>query len=234
MNAQLGTPNDDLIFLMIIAYEISVLKSIALVVNEIIFPIFVRTQSQIQPLVENGPMYLFIKSAVAYVLLLSTFFCVSVHGQYSAQILKVDSLQNQLVVTNATNPGLPAYTKRMNYPIFKLREADLDNSGHNVIILGVVKRTKFDTTRCKRINIWKIEDNAIIPMWLGSKLSHPLYDFELKKDKSISTICTIESENDGLYLVAAYQWHSFGLKFIRYIKREITLDIAYQTLNNEL
>jgi len=179
------------------------------------------------------PKYLqFFNRVSVLILLLLILIPVSACGQFSARILKVDSLQNQLVV-NVPDNGSPII-KQMNYPIFKLREADIDNSGKNAFILGVIKRTKFDTTHCKRINIWKVENNAIVPLWLGSKMSHPLYDFELKKDNAVQTICTIENEKDGLYLIAQYKWHSFGLKFIRYIKREITLDIAYHTLQNEL
>jgi hypothetical protein len=33
-------------------------------------------------------------------------------------------------------------------------------------------------------------------------------------------------ESNGLFLVAEYEWHSFGLKFTRYLKREIDFNEA--------
>lgn len=155
-------------------------------------------------------------------------------GQYSAQLLKTHVERYYLIVNKVLGSDSIVLKKQMNYQVFKLCQADIDNSGQDEFITGAIKRTKFDTTVSKRINIWKIEDNAIVPMWLGSKMSHPLYDFEIKADSCGHVICTIELEKDGLYLIAKYKWHSFGLKFIAYIKREINLNEAYLTLNNEL
>lgn len=143
-------------------------------------------------------------------------------------------MQYRLVVKRVEMKGTIILTKRMYFPIFKLRQADLDGDGKDDFILGAIKRTVFDTSICKRINIWKIEDNTIVPMWLGSKMPRPLYDFEIQKDKEGNMVYTIECENGGLFMVVAYKWRSFGLKFIGYIKREIQLDEAYQILNYQL
>ena len=173
------------------------------------------------------------KNVVVFIWLFIVYIYAPIHGQYTARIEKQDNVHNKLVVDVVTKGETVTLSKPMNYSIFKLKQADIDSCGQTEIILGVIKRTKFDTTRCKRINIWRIENNAIVPMWLGSKMSHPLYDFELKKVGPITIICTIEEEKDSLYLVAAYKWHSFGLKFLQYIKREVTLDNAYNLLTND-
>ena len=69
----------------------------------------------------------------------------------------------------------------------------------------------------------KIENNHLEPMWLSSFLPHPLYDFDVVTMKDAVVVRTIEYEKDSLFLVSEYEWHSFGLKFLRYIKRNINL-----------
>jgi hypothetical protein len=62
-------------------------------------------------------------------------------------------------------------------------------------------------------------------LWLGSRMSKPLVDFEpaylvdsLNNKKCI--IRTIEQEKSGKFLVANYQWRKFGIEFINYEIRE--------------
>ena len=63
-------------------------------------------------------------------------------------------------------------------------------------------------------------------------MPHPVYDFNVISTIEKTWIRTIECEPNALFLVAEYEWHSFGLKFIRYVKREITLDEASSLLKN--
>lgn len=158
----------------------------------------------------------------------------AIYCQYTSKIVRLDSIVNELVVHSIKANDTVSFKKRLQYKVFKIRQSDIDNNGTEEFILGVVKKTTFDTTVCNRINIWKIEKNTIIPMWLGSKMSHPLIDFELKKDGTVNVIYTIECENDGLYLLVEYKWRSFGLKFVKFIKREVDLNTAKQILNMEL
>jgi hypothetical protein len=71
-----------------------------------------------------------------------------------------------------------------------------------------------------------------VPKWLGSFLPHPLYDFELASKNNNFYIITIEYDQNNLFLVSEYEWHSFGLKFIRYINRNISLNEALTLLTN--
>jgi hypothetical protein len=152
--------------------------------------------------------------------------------QYSGKLIQIDSCKYLLRVTKHNPSGDSLLlTKRLPYPVFKLIQADANNDGQDDFITGIIKKTTFDSIPRKRINIWKVEKDAIVPLWLGSKMSHPLYDFVAKRAEHEIHFVTIEFEADGKTLMVEYKWHSFGLKFIQYLNREISLDEANKLLN---
>lgn len=156
-----------------------------------------------------------------------------VNSQFSSSLIDIDSAKFQLVVKiKANGPDSITLVKRFSYNIFKIRQADIDYDGVDEILLGTIKSTVLDSIFRKRINIWTVELNKITPKWLGSFLVHPLYDFELSQRNGDTFIITIENEQNDLFLVAEYQWHSFGLKFTRYIKRNICLKEAITLILN--
>lgn len=165
-------------------------------------------------------------------LAVSFSFCFIFSGlkaQYTSCLVKTDSAKYQLIV-QYTNNG-DSVSKFLPYKVLKLRQADVDNDGNDEFILSVLKKTILDKTERKRINIWKIKDNRIVPMWLGSFLPHPLYDFDIGYENKKTIVVTIEYEQDNSFLIAEYQWHSFGLKFIRFVQRNLQLSEAQTFLN---
>jgi len=160
-------------------------------------------------------------------------YCNKLHGQFTSNLVQLDTNKYQLIVKAATGNGDSAIlTKRLPYNVFKIRQADIDNDGADEIILGVHKITHLDSIVRARINIYSVESKKITPQWLGSFMAHPLYDFELASKNNNFYIVTIEYEQNNLFLVSEYEWHSFGLKFIRYIKRNIILNEALTILTN--
>lgn len=141
-------------------------------------------------------------------------------GKYLLRVVRLSSLNDSIIIE-----------KRLPYEIFRFEEADINGDGQVEYLIGAIKKTPLDTFLRKRINIWKVENNQIVPMWLGSKMPQPLYDFEIQRSPKFR-ILTIEYERDGLFLVAEYEWRSFGLKFIRYLQREILLKQALTLINN--
>lgn len=107
------------------------------------------------------------------------------------------------------------------YEVFKLDTGDVNRDGSTDILVGVIKKTRFDSICRKRLFIFKLVDGYIRPLWLGSRVSQPLEDFRFCNGKTNSVIKTIELERDNLFLVAEYRWQGFGLAFIRYLAREI-------------
>lgn len=159
--------------------------------------------------------------------------CHSIFAQFTSQLVQIDSNRYQLIVKAATGNGdSTILTKRLPYDVFKIRQADIDKDGADEIILGVHKITHLDSIVRARINIYSVDSNKIVPKWLGSFMPHPLYNFELVSKNNNFYIVTIEYEQNNLFLAAEYEWHSFGLKFIRYIQRNINLNEALTILTN--
>jgi hypothetical protein len=117
------------------------------------------------------------------------------------------------------------------YPVFQFQIGDIDNNGSDDILVGVIKKTRFDSTLSKRIFIFKNYNGLIRPLWLGSRLGQPLVDFTFVKVEEEARIRSLEIERSGTYLVAEYKWQKFGLEFIRYLNREIDYKEALALLN---
>jgi hypothetical protein len=120
----------------------------------------------------------------------------------------------------------------LRYPVFKfINGGDINQDGNEDLMVGVIKATRRDSIARKRLFLFQIKNKIIIPLWLGSSVSHPLEDFISYKNDSVTTIRTIEKEGNDRYLVADYTWRDFGLNFEKYIKRDLTLDKAGKIMN---
>ena len=118
------------------------------------------------------------------------------------------------------------------YPVYQFQIGDIDNNGTNEIIVGVIKKTRFDTTLGRRLFIFKNYKGFIRPLWLGSRLGQPLIDFSFIETNHGNRIRSIEKEKSGKYLVAEYKWRKFGFEFTSYINREIDINHALELLKN--
>lgn len=118
----------------------------------------------------------------------------------------------------------------LRYPVFRFEKGDVNNDGQEDLAVGVIKPTRNDSVARKRLFLFEIRDKTVIPMWLGSSLGHPLEDFKLYTRENKWTVGAIEKENNGLYLVAEYQWLGFGLSFTNYLERNISLEKAKSIL----
>lgn len=135
----------------------------------------------------------------------------------------------KLFVNNSLNS-----TWELRYPVYQINFGDVDNDSIPDILVGTIKTTRYDSNIDKRLFIFKITDDYYIrPKWMGSRVSQPLVDFRLKEQHPISKIRTIEKEQDGTYLVAEYRWRGFGLDFIEYKYRHISLDEAKKQLDRK-
>jgi hypothetical protein len=115
----------------------------------------------------------------------------------------------------------------LNYPVYRFDYGDITGDSIPEIAVGVIKTTRFDPTMDKRLFIFRITDDGYVrPLWLGSRVAQPLIDFKLVNKNGQGLVRTIEKESSGNYLVAEYRWRGFGLEFVDYVEREISLQKA--------
>lgn len=163
-------------------------------------------------------------------ILLAVLFCGCNHsGQTNVVLQKQTNSQYTLVATtgNYTNQW------KLPYPVYRFITADINNDGNTDILVGLIKTTRFDTIPRKRLFIYKLVDGCIRPMWLGSRVGQPLIDFSVSQFNGYNVIRTAEYEHNGNCLVAEYKYQKFGIKFIRYIERNISPEKARLLLNNK-
>jgi hypothetical protein len=115
---------------------------------------------------------------------------------------------------------------KLPYPIYHFEIADVDDDGCDEILIGVIKKTRFDSTYAKRLFIFKLFDGYIRPKWLGSRLSQPIVDFKTIQHDG-TKIISIEKEKNGHFLIGEYEYNQFGLKFLNYLGKDLTENEAY-------
>ncbi|WP_299257156.1 hypothetical protein [uncultured Aquimarina sp.] len=122
---------------------------------------------------------------------------------------------------------------KLPYPVYQFQIGDVNANGKKDILVGVIKTTRFDSVKGKRLFIFKNYKGYVRPLWLGSRLGKPLIDFNFVKRKDGNFIRSIEKEKSGKVLIAEYKWRRFGLEFKRYIHREIDSVVAMRIVKNE-
>jgi hypothetical protein len=152
-------------------------------------------------------------------------------GNFEVQLKSSGIELHSILSSECTEAGTSKVSEwKLRYPVFHFECADMDADGVKDILVGVVKATKYDSVKRKRIFIFKLLDGYIRPMWLGSRVSQPLEDFRVVAGSNGQVVRTIEIEQNGNYLVAEYTWKEFGLTFVRYVLRNSTLPTAQNTL----
>lgn len=156
---------------------------------------------------------------------------LSIQQDGQTYLIQLQKVSDSLHILSTRKPNDTAHFNewKLRYPVYNLQTGDVDGDGTDDILVGVIKKTRYDSRVRKRLFIFKLVDGLIRPLWLGSRVAHPLEDFKFCNKKPHSTIVTIEQDAHQ-YLVAEYRWKGFGLGFIRYIKRETGTDQARETM----
>lgn len=117
-----------------------------------------------------------------------------------------------------TNDSLTS-TWPLEYPVYQFQNGDINNDGVIDMAVGVIKSTRYDSVQRKRLFLYQIRNNSIIPLWLGSSVGHALIDFRvIQNTDNQNFIQIIGEEKTGDYLVANYEWYSFGLSLMDYVE----------------
>lgn len=156
-------------------------------------------------------------------LFVSCAYCKKKEVPDKVQIIKEFSLQKEkdsLYYLNVIG-GKVKDNWTLSYPVYRFCVGDVDQNGRNDALIGVIKKTRFDSLERKRLFIFKNYEGLIRPLWLGSRLGQPIVDFTFVKTNEGARIRSVEKEKSGKFLVAEYKWRKFGVEFTKYIKKEI-------------
>lgn len=94
---------------------------------------------------------------------------------------------------------------------WKIDCGDVDGDGHTDILVLVYKKTLFDPVMDNRPFVYSY-DGYLYAKWLGSRLSHPILDAQLKDvdGDGVSELVSTERGKDGGKMTGVYKWDSFG------------------------
>lgn len=155
---------------------------------------------------------------------------------FQISLVQLSDTHNYIKVeTFKSSKLIASSTWQLNYPVYRFDVGDVTGDSIPEIAVGVIKTTRFDRNRAKRLFLFSITDeNDVRPLWLGSRVAQPLEDFVLTKSGMPEKVLTIERERSGKFLVAAYRYHGFGLEFCEYIKREVSKKEAYKIIYKQI
>lgn len=119
------------------------------------------------------------------------------------------------------------------YDVFQMELGDVNRDGKTDICLGIIKPTPFDPTMKKRLFIFQIDRDYIRPLWLSSRLVHPLEKFSIYlTDSGEYHIKSIEVVNKDLYCISEYRWGSFGMVYTGMVNDSLSYSEALNLLEN--
>lgn len=114
----------------------------------------------------------------------------------------------------------------LKYPVYRFATADINGDGSVDAVVGVYKASRFFTTPNRRVFIFKNYEGLIRPLWLGSRLSGELVDFNVVDNK----VRAIEKAKDR-FVVSDYSWNGFGLAMDSVVYTSSSIDDCYHFLS---
>ncbi len=138
-------------------------------------------------------------------------------------------IHDSLYIVNYTQK-LETDSLILPYPVFRMDVGDVNEDGQPEILLGLNKATHFDSVSRNRLFIYKIYENKIRPLWLGSSIGIPLIDFKTVEMDGKNLVKCLVKDRDT-YAVALYAWRRFGLQFKRFTIEGVRLEKAKRQFN---
>ena len=98
-----------------------------------------------------------------------------------------------------------------------------------LLLVGVVKTTRFDPVMARRLFIFKNHHGRIRALWMGSRLGGILEDFRFRNGH----VVTLQSTTDGRYAVLEHEWRKFGLGALRFLASGVSREEALAAFNSD-
>lgn len=134
-------------------------------------------------------------------------------------VIRMERIHDSLYILHHLIDGVGQSSWELPYSVYRFDCGDLTGDSCPEIAVGVIKATRYSPTRDKRLFLFKLYRRRLIrPLWLGSRMPHPLEDFRLVGDSVPMRICTSERKPDGTPCRALYRLGNFGPVFERYLQ----------------
>ena len=128
-----------------------------------------------------------------------------------------DSLSYLVLTTDSTTDRW-----RLTFPVYRLCVGDVDGDGSVDAMVGVIKTTRFDPVKARRLFVFKNHHGRIRALWMGSRLGGILEDFTFRNGHVVS----LQRTTDGKYVVLEHEWRKFGLGAKRYVVAGVSQEEA--------
>lgn len=128
-------------------------------------------------------------------------------NQYSILISKLSNGQLKL---SLTNEGVPSKPMMLHGDLSEIEFADVTNDGRIEMLLGITKEVNFDLRNKKRVNIFRVEEERLNVVWLGTKFMNDLISFEVVNNGQFAYLQTLELDSVETMHSRVYEWDQFG------------------------
>ncbi|MDO4789977.1 MAG: nuclear receptor-binding factor 2 [Porphyromonas sp.] len=150
------------------------------------------------------------------------------HGRSQVYLEKITESNYKLHMVNSDGERS---SWELPYPVYRFDYGNIWGDSTPEIVVGVEKSTRFDPVVRRRLFVYRIADNRYIrPLWLGSRMGYPLYDFRVDRSCTPARVRTVEQKASESFLVSEYEWRGFGLKFVSHIEQDIRKEQAMRAL----
>ncbi len=139
--------------------------------------------------------------------------------EWEGKTVRLEHKNDSLHALILTENGKELSRMILPWKIYRFDHGDLDGDGVPEIAVGVIKTTMFDPSMEKRLFLYRIADgNAIIRLWMGSRLVHRVQDFHIEKDSFPALVHAYEKDKNGVMHESEYKLGRFGLRLKRFLR----------------
>ncbi len=93
---------------------------------------------------------------------------------------------------------------------------DLNGDGRDEAVVELFQRSKLDPQNKPRLHVYDVEADHFKPLWRGSMLSRPFFEWRLvgRGDDVSRDVTALERGQHGLQWLTVYRWNGFGLRAV--------------------
>ncbi len=115
-----------------------------------------------------------------------------------------------------TNTGWRVRATGSPRAIQQIEVGDINGDGRDDVVVELRQRSKLDPQIKPRLHIYDIGNGGFKPLWRGSMLSRPFYEWKLvgRADDIGHDVAALERGQSGSTWLTVYRWNDFGLRAV--------------------